>query len=94
MLLNKRGIKMKNLTKVEVQTNSFDKAGSSIKTVAKQVTDRRDAFRGMQKMGIKPEQCGCPDEVVVNLKDKVKVKKWMLINGWDASEIRDVYPEL
>jgi len=66
------------------------------KTVGIQVSDVSDTLKDLQKAKIKAKRSSkYDDEIVVDVKDKNKVVKWMLdVGGWEEQDIEDLYPEL
>jgi hypothetical protein len=68
-------------------------------TVSIQVTDVKDTIANIKKHNAgfvaKPSKTQ-DDEIVVDLKDKEKVVKWMTGDwgGWELDDIKELYPEL
>lgn len=68
-------------------------------TISIQVTDAKETIANIKKhnAGFVAKLSKIhDDEIVVDLKDKAKVVKWMLSDwgGWEMEDIKDIYPEL
>jgi hypothetical protein len=65
------------------------------KKIGIQVVDPSVSVKDLKKKGVSAHASKkWDDEIEVNLKDKDKVREWMLSSGWDKSDIEDLYPEL
>ena len=67
------------------------------KVVSIQVYDVDGAMGALKKKGVKAKVSKkYNDEIEVNLKDKAKLKAWMLSDdgGWDIETINDIYSEI
>ncbi len=67
-----------------------DKSSVNIK-----VSNIPDAINSLKKSGIKASKGYGKNKVSVDISsksDKIKLKNWMLINGWDINDIREFYP--
>ena len=68
-------------------------------TTSIQVTDVQDTIANIKKHNAgfvaKPSNTH-KDEIVVDLKDRAKVVKWMTgdMGGWEMEDIKELYPEL
>lgn len=86
------------------EKNDRDFIISSFKTSIKntnniidiKVSNVKDAIDSMKKYGFDANiKKGQARTITVSLKDnsdKTKLKNWMLNNGWDISDIRELYP--
>jgi hypothetical protein len=68
-------------------------------TLSIQVTDPKETIANIKKHNagfVAKLSSTRDDEIVVDLKDKSKVVKWMLSDwgGWELEDIKDIYPEL
>ena len=59
-----------------------------------QVTDQQDSLKQLKALGIKAKPGKRNDEVSVDLKDKKKLKAWMLDSGWEMEDLEELYPEV
>ena len=68
-------------------------------TTSIQVTDAKETIANIKKHNagfVAKLSKTHDDEIVVDLKDKAKVVKWMLSDngGWEQEDIEELYPEL
>jgi len=78
---------------MELNMNKFDELLEA--KLGIQVSDSGVTIKDLKKLGVKASQSKkYDDEVEGNLKDKDKVKNWMLGAGWDLDTLKDIYPEL
>jgi hypothetical protein len=60
-----------------------------------QVMEPKQTIKDLKKHGVKAQLSKkFDDEIEIDLKDKDKVKEWMLTAGWEEEDIKDIYPRL